>query len=269
MCRLLGMVSPEPASFADAVGDAQIAAFRDLACLHMDGWGAAWLDEAGSLERYRWEGRADKDPAYDLIAATANTRAGVMHLRWATSGMPAAPGNTHPFAADGVAFAHNGFAGKPTELDELIAPEIRGTLEGVTDSERYFGVIRTYLARGLALPEAAALSAARLREGYPGRSLNAMLLSADHLVVVHASERSVPDVADMLASGFTLETLPAEHADAYFTMRMRRDADGTLVFASSGLDTRGWEPLPPESVISVDLRTGALAAAEIRPAPVR
>lgn len=265
MCRLLGMVSPEPASFADAAGAAQLARFRDLACLHTDGWGAVWLDDAGSVERYRSASRADADPGYERVTTAARTTAGILHLRWATTGMANEMANTHPFLADGVAFAHNGFAGETAELDELIAPEIRATLAGETDSERYFGVVRTRLAQGLALPEAVTQAVADLRERYPAHSLNAMLLSDRHLVVVHASDQALPDIDGMLEGGFTLETLPAEHAEAYYAMRMRRDADGTLVFASSGLDPEGWEPLPPESVTSVDLRTGTLTTRTLLP----
>jgi glutamine amidotransferase len=265
MCRLLGMVAPEPMSFTDAAGTAQIARFRDLACLHTDGWGAVWLDEARSLQRYRSTSRADADPAYDGITTAARTKAGIAHLRWATTGMANEMANTHPFLTDGVAFAHNGFAGETAELDEFIAPEIRSTLAGETDSERYFGVIRTRLAQGLALPEAVTRAVADLRGRYPEHSLNAMLLSAGHLVVVHASDRALPDIDEMLEAGFTLDTLPAEHAQAYYAMRMRRDADGTLVFASSGLDPDGWEPLPPESVTSVDLRTGAMTTRTLLP----
>jgi hypothetical protein len=38
-------------------------------------------------------------------------------------------------------------------------------------------------------------------------------------------------------------------------MRQRRLDDGTIIFASSGLDIVGWEPLSPESVTRVDLAT--------------
>jgi len=37
------------------------------------------------------------------------------------------------------------------------------------------------------------------------------------------------------------------------------------VFASSGLDPEGWEPLRPESVTSVDLRTGAMTTRMLLP----
>ncbi len=53
----------------------------------------------------------------------------------------------------------------------------------------------------------------------------------------------------------TEDELPHGHRTAYYLMRQRRLDDGTIVFASSGLDIASWDELPPEGVTAVDLAT--------------
>ena len=72
---------------------------------------------------------------------------------------------------------------------------------------------------------------------------------------MHASEDVPIPLGAFAASGIPLERLPRHHVDAYYQMRTRRGADGSLLFASSGLDIAGWEPVPSETVTRVDLTT--------------
>lgn len=254
MCRLLGFVAASPASVKGLVGGAQLDRFTALAALHGDGWGSGWVTEPGqapSIERTA--NSAALDPEYRRTVDDTSAVARILHLRWATEGFRVEAANTHPFGADGLAFAHNGSISPGDPLDALLRPSTHAGLVGDTDSERYFGLIRQELADrsdGLAPASVRAASALRLR--YPHASLNALLLSRDELVVVHAnSQRGAPlDELRALPGG-----APPDHLSAYFLMRWLRTPDGSLVFASSGMHARGWEPLPEESVTTVDLRT--------------
>jgi hypothetical protein len=96
---------------------------------------------------------------------------------------------------------------------------------------------------------------ATLRARFPIASMNALLLSPERLIAVHASEHALIPHEDFDASGMTDEELPRHHRDEYYLMRYRRLDDGTVIFASSGLDIGGWTPLPAESIAVVDLRT--------------
>jgi glutamine amidotransferase len=186
------------------------------------------------------------------LAAGPST-ARIVHLRLATDGLACSTENTHPFLADGMAFAHNGSLEPSGPIDRLIGAEQRAALEGTTDSERYFAAVRTLVAAGATVLEALVDTVAALRVVYPDRSLNALLLTGTELFAVHASENVPIPHGVFAASGIPIDRLPRHHVDAYYLMRTRRGEDGSILFASSGLDITGWDPLPAESVTRVDL----------------
>jgi predicted glutamine amidotransferase len=252
MCRLLGFASATPTSARRLVGDSDLAQFTALSCLHGDGWGTAAVAAAGATPVvHRSASAADSDTAYDR-AVRDDARARIIHLRWATDGYRVEAANTHPFSAAGIAFAHNGGIVPTDALDGLLDRDSRASLVGQTDSERYFALIRQELADGGSLAEAAMRAASALRARYPHASLNALLLTSDELIVVHANspEGAPVDELAALPGG-----APFDHLSSYFLMRWRQAEDGSLIFVSSGLPANGWTPLPEETVTSVDLRT--------------
>ncbi|MDT0156526.1 class II glutamine amidotransferase [Microbacterium sp. ARD32] len=269
MCRLFAFVSPITASARTELGADGVESLLALARLHGDGWGRASVREPGAAPIVtRSAVSAAEDPGFDAALATP-CRAAVVHLRWATAGLPVNLRNAHPFEADGVAFAHNGSIKPRDTLQAQLRPESVEALQGTTDSEMYFALIRERLAAGDALPEAAAHVAHSLRELFPLASLNALILDAEHLVVVHASATSALTEHDLARLAPVAELLPDEHNEDYFALRMRESADGTVMVGSTGVAGVGWEPLPAESVTAIRLhdrqRTtvalGSLAAA--------
>lgn len=238
-----------PGERSDGAGRASALSAGREAGIRADGGRAARL-------RRRASDRSGLDDA-DLTIALADdpATARLVHLRLATDGMICSPQNTHPFVVDGLSFAHNGSLTPVERFEDLVAPELRGDIEGETDSERYFAAIRTRMLAGDGLREAVVGTVAELRSRFPRASLNAILLTPTHLVAVHASERSGIPRAELAATGVPEEQMPFESLSAYYLMRYRRDDDGTTVFASSGLDVAEWTPLPDESVAVVDLAT--------------
>lgn len=117
----------------------------------------------------------------------------------------------------------------------------------------YFALIRERIAIGDPLPEAAAHVAHALRELFPLASLNALIIDADHLVIVHASATSILTEHDLARLAPVAELLPDEHNEDYFALRMRETPDGTIMIGSTGVAGLGWEPLPAESVIAIRL----------------
>lgn len=269
MCRLLGYAAGSPRTTEAVLGQvaddaresrgSQSAVFQDMTHLHKDGWGSAWVGEGpvpGAIvtKEISPETGAGDDRLTKALSER-EARAQIVHLRLATDGMACHAENTHPFLADGLAFAHNGSLMPASLIDSHVAPEILETLQGDTDSERYFAVIRSKMAQGHRLFNAVCLTVAELRPLFPQASMNALILSNDTLVAVHASaDAEVPhDLFD--ASGLSEADLPQDHRTAYYLMRRRLLEDGTIIFASSGLDIAGWDPLPTESVTMVDLAT--------------
>ncbi|WP_180357570.1 class II glutamine amidotransferase [Streptomyces sp. NP160] len=265
MCRLLGFAAPSPRSLAAALGSTQVAAFRAMARLHDDGWGAAWLEGGGADDDAVHTRRSPRsgygDPALEQLTDGLQARAGLLHLRLASSGMPVQPENTHPFVGrvtgrGDVALAHNGAVKPAARLEELLAPASRAALAGSTDSERYAALVRERAAAaGGDLARGAAAAAAELAPLFPASSLNAVLLSARELVVVHVSAGARIPHEDFDASGIAEEELPVGHRTGYYQLWRRRSEDGAVVVSSSGLRVDGWEPLPADVVLRVDLRT--------------
>ena len=255
MCRLLGAASPAPATMEAVLGTDQRQVFADMARLHRDGWGTAWRGDDGAIHRHVRETSGVEDLELERSLTAGPSTARLVHLRLATQGLACTRANTHPFLADGMAFAHNGSLEPAGPIERLIDGERFASLEGTTDSERYFAAVRTLVARGASVFEALVDTVATLRTAYPDRSLNALLLTPSELFAVHASENVPIPHGAFAASGIPLERLPRHHIDAYYQMRTRRGEDGSILFASSGLDIVGWEPVRSETVTRVDLRT--------------
>jgi predicted glutamine amidotransferase len=262
MCRLFAYVAPT-ASAADAeLGPAGIESFVSLAQVHGDGWGWSGIADPGDVPSVQKSVRSAAEDEGFGSALAAQARAAMVHLRWATLGLGVQDDNTHPFLADGIAFEHNGSL-KPLErVRSLLSPESRARMVGETDSEMYFALIREKVADGLALPDAALEAASLLREAFPESSLNAILLDADQLIVVHASAGSTLDAEDI--AEILSYDLPDEHAEDYFALRWKRKADGTVLIGSTGVAENDWEALPPESVTTIRLADGSATTQPLR-----
>lgn len=251
MCRLFAFVAPELSTAGAALGAAGIESMLSLARLHGDGWGWAGVRHPGTAPVVnRSPLSAATDPAFDVSLVTPG-RAAMVHLRWATAGLPVNEHNAHPFEADGTAFAHNGTIKPLDDLRALLSPESVSALTGTTDSEMYFALIREQVAFGASLQLAAAQVAHRLRELFPLASLNALILDRDQLVVVHASATSILTDHDRSRLAPLADQLPDEHNEDYFALRTRRAADGSVMIASTGVAGEGWTPLPAETVTAI------------------
>src|SRR5690242_13575150 len=142
MCRLLGWAARSPQTLRELLGEEDLEAFTALSRKHGDGWGVAWGSGDGLTVRTSTE-PAYASAAFGSWAQEEPHHLGMVHLRWATLGLPVVPANTHPFAdrdpsGAHVAFAHNGSVRPPTALDGLLSDEQQAAMAGTTDSERYF-----------------------------------------------------------------------------------------------------------------------------------
>lgn len=261
MCRLLAFAGPTPGTFAQAVGAAETADFQRLARLHGDGWGVMWIrddPELPSLARYRAHFDGQDDAALTRALTACVGRAGVAHLRMATAGLPVEVGNTHPFIDGTFGMAHNGTIVSREVLRSWLSDDSRRGVTGTTDSELYFALVRERVRDGETLSDAVAGVVGAVGSIEPQCSLNAVFLSPFEMVVVRSSTHAPIPVTHFVERGFALTELPLHHLDEYYRMSMLRRSDGAVVFASSGLDTTGWDELPADSLTHVDLATMAV-----------
>lgn len=182
MCRLLGVVAATAAPIADLV-PAELPRLEALSEVHSHGWGVADSSPRGRIGVTRAPQRAGASDDWRAAVAATRTNAALLHIRQASPGMPHTVANTHPFVADGVAFAHNGHAHPQATLDALVVDLKAPAPVGDTDSERYFALVRAGL---LTRPPAEALldAARHITAVATYTSLNALLLTPHELVAI-------------------------------------------------------------------------------------
>ncbi|MGH7721249.1 MAG: class II glutamine amidotransferase [Candidatus Dormibacteria bacterium] len=265
MCRLLGWAGREPLTVAEALGDRELDAFTALSRQHADGWGMAWwaVDGNGDPRAPAIEHStttAADDPRFAMLTTTAAGDCGLVHMRWATHGLPIVPANTHPFTHGQWTFAHNGAIHPQERWDEILPSAWIPQMRGTTDSERYFLAIVARLDGGDTVHEAVASVVQHLFADLNPTSLNAMLLTPDALFVISAHDPTrVPSLSQ--TSGGTSQS--SQPDTAFYDLRYRNRAD-SIVVASSGFPQRagdGWEPLANMTLLRIE--RGTLASSTI------
>lgn len=254
MCRLLGYVSSHPTSVVDVLGVEDFESFTSLTAVHGDGWGAAWHDSDGHIRSVNSTGTAILDETYAELSTEPLGASGMLHLRWATAGLPVSAENTHPFTDGEYAFAHNGNISPIPHLEELLTPAARARLRGDTDTERYFHLLLQCIEETGDDTDGVTLGLGILQREFPDSSLNALLLTPTALFAVHINSRAESPPRALRRLFESDESMPARHAAEYYAMDYRVTDDAVHVI-SSGLDAAGWTPMPPDTAVRIDLQT--------------
>lgn len=263
MCRLLGYVASRPTSVLDVLGDEGLEEFTALTAVHGDGWGMAWQQpDGGPVHAATSPESAVLDPVYGALTRQVHGRAGLLHLRWATGGLPVSDDNTHPFVEGDLAFAHNGHVSPIGRLEDLLTAENREKVVGDTDSERYFRFVLQCIDEQGSPLEGVATAVGVLMKEFPETSLNALMLTSTDLFAVHVNSRAVPPTRALRDLFGTPEDIPARHEEEYFAMDYRITDDAVHVI-SSGIDPSGWTPVPEDTVVHIDLATRAIERLDV------
>jgi predicted glutamine amidotransferase len=255
VCRLLGYVARAPLSVIDVLGEEELESFTALTAVHGDGWGMAWRDDGtGALRCVTSPDSAQQDPTYARLSRERLGRAGMVHLRWATPGLPVTPENTHPFVEGDYAFAHNGHVSPVDVLERMLTPASRAALRGTTDSERYFRLVLQCIADRGDEEEGLRTALGVLVREFPEASLNALLLTPSHMFGIHINSHAPAPISGLRRLFASDEEIPHRHTDEYFAMDYRH-ADDAVHVISSGIDPQDWTPVPENTAASVDLAT--------------
>ncbi|MET1038519.1 MAG: class II glutamine amidotransferase [Aeromicrobium sp.] len=256
MCRLFGYVSDRPTSVVELMGRDAFDAFTSLTAVHGDGWGMAWRGAGQKETRTTTSARsAAIDPRYSDLADRPLGAAGIVHLRWATGGLPVAERNSHPFVDGAYAMAHNGNIAPLHRLESLLSADARSRLVGDTDSERYFRFVMQCITQQDDEEAGVGRALEVLHRTFPECSLNALLLTPTRLFAVHINSAAASPT-HALHEIFTDDPsqLPAGHEFSYFEMSYRVESHAVCVI-SSGLTEEGWTVMSPDSIAVIDLAT--------------
>ena len=184
MCRLLAYASRTPVTLTDLFGADELAEFVELSKTHCDGWGLAYAQEEG-VGRIRVPDPAHSSPEFVEVSQEHRSDLAIAHVRWATDDLAITLANTHPFTDGRLAFAHNGAIRPAQALDALLGPGVRSSLQGTTDSERYFLAVAERSHRMDPADALAATTTAIANSGVDFTSLNAMLVTDRELIAVN------------------------------------------------------------------------------------
>ena len=250
MCRHLAYLGP-PIALRSLILDPphnlieQAMAPQELvyARVNVDGFGFGWFGQGGVPRHYR---RADpiwQDPNLEDLASDMAQPLWIAAIRSATPGFGGDTVNAQPFARDGLLYSHNGLIGRfrpdiRRQIQNILSQEIEASIEGTTDSEHFFALIRQYLADD----DNATLEGA-LGEAFS--TLEAWLGEETALLNVILS-----DGRRVIASRHAIN---APCPSLYYTTDDETFPDGGVVVASEPLtDRERWRPVPPGHLLILD-----------------
>jgi len=259
VCRLLGYCAADHVALTDLLGKEALADFTALSAMHGDGWGMAWY-EGGEPVIEKSVLQASDEERFSDLAWQPLGDLGMVHLRWATPGLPVRSCNSHPFRYGDYVLAHNGAIHPQDRLPQLLPPEWEARLRGSTDSERYFLHLMWRLEqRDGDMMAAIADTTADIAERFSPNSLNAILLAPDALYAISWHDPGRIPRAMLRERG--LASRP-DDIEAYFDLSYRAGPDAVAV-ASSGWPMPGWSVLPRQHVLAVDRATLAVSVTPI------
>jgi predicted glutamine amidotransferase len=272
MCRLFGMsggTEPVHATFwlLQAPDSLSAQSRREP-----DGAGIGYFDGEGRPVVSKQPLAAYDDRRFAQEATDVEARTFVAHVRFASSG-GLTTANTHPFEQDGRLFAHNGVIENVSALEAELGPEVMATVQGETDSERWFALITREIARADGDVAAGIASATRwIASNLPLLSANFVLIEDEHLWALRYPDPHELHVLEREAGGGA-ETgpQPLDHRSSSGHIAVgseelsRRPA---VVVATEPMDDDpGWRELASGQLLHVDPELQVTVTTIIEQAP--
>lgn len=119
--------------------------------VNADGYGFGWYDANNQPVNYRSTMPIWSDPNLESLGRGLESDLWLAYIRSATEGYPVNHSNTQPFYNDELLFMHNGYIEGFTsqsrrKISDYLSNDIRASIQGTTDSEYLFALLRELLS---------------------------------------------------------------------------------------------------------------------------
>jgi predicted glutamine amidotransferase len=179
VCRLFGLTASPQRVHASFWLLEAADALLEQSLRNPDGTGLAYFAPVVGAVVDKEPLPAYEDPAFVREAKHVRSTTFVSHIRYATTGERTAE-NTHPFAMDGMLFAHNGMLQNLEALEAHIGGDMR-FVGGDTDSERYFALVAKEIRARGNIGSGISAAVGWIVENIPVSSINFVLATPDEL----------------------------------------------------------------------------------------
>ncbi len=245
MCRLAAYIGPT-LSLRHFLNDPphslikQSWAPREMqeAVLNADGFGIGWYTDEDKIATYKNVQPIWSDVNLDSLALSLSSRIWLANVRSATPGQATSLENTQPFVDDPVLYLHNGYIENfnpdiRARFHEYLTPAVQASINGNTDSEYLFAIVRQQYATnnsGLDTILTKALSDFTTLLGDGTALLNFILCDGEKLYIVrHAINTQCPTL--------------------YYTSQEKTYPNAALVASECLTDPTCWQEVPEHSVL--------------------
>jgi len=122
----------------------------DEAVLNADGFGFGWVNQSNKAAIYTNTSPIWSDTNLTSLSDALRSRYWLANVRSATPGQQITQTNTQPFKIDQILFTHNGYIENfnpkiRSSFHDILDPSIQAGIEGNTDSEYLFALLRQQL----------------------------------------------------------------------------------------------------------------------------
>jgi predicted glutamine amidotransferase len=179
MCRLFGLIASPQRVHASLWLLEAPDSLLEQSLRNPDGTGLGYFAPVVGAVVDKEPLAAFEDPAVARGAKHVSSTTFVSHIRYATTGERTTE-NTHPFAMDGMLFAHNGMIRDLEALEAEVGRDMR-FVGGDTDSERYFALIAKEIRARASIGAGISAAVGWIARNLPVYSINFVLATADEL----------------------------------------------------------------------------------------
>lgn len=246
MCRLAAYLGPE-ISLGKFLMEPCHSLYRQSwepremqkATLNADGFGFGWLDPSNRTVIYTNTCPIWSDMNLAGLCNALSSRYWLANVRSATPTQQITQTNTHPFKFDQLLFTHNGYIKNfnpeiRTHFHHVLIPAIQAGIQGNTDSEYIFALLRQKLTETPDISEAILEMLATLQPIIAGEEALLNLIIGDSkqfYILRHAINGDCPSL--------------------YFSIAEDELPDSMLIASEALTDSGNWQPIPLNSYATI------------------